>query len=112
MFRDLADRKVRTIHKSVFTLISHLGGRCGFKLAPLVDWSTHRATPPSAVNSGERHVRVLKISSSTKSFHCDHRFCIFHLVLNLDIFALVLEVDPCVGVAPDKDCEEECANAR
>ena len=68
MFRDLADRKVRTIHKSVLTLISDQGGRCGFKLAPLVDWSTHRATPPSAVNSGERHVRVLKISLSPSRF--------------------------------------------
>ena len=35
-----------------------------------------------------------------------------HLVFNLDIFALVLEVDPGVGVAPDEDGEEKCADTR
>ena len=34
-----------------------------------------------------------------------------HLVFNLDIFALVLEVDPGVRVAPDQDGEEQRAHA-
>ena len=34
-----------------------------------------------------------------------------HLVFNLDIFALVLEVDPGVRVAPDQDREEQRAHA-
>ena len=34
-----------------------------------------------------------------------------HLIFNLDIFALVLEVDPGVRVAPDQDGEEQRAHA-
>ena len=34
-----------------------------------------------------------------------------HLIFNLDIFALVLEVDPGVRVAPDQDREEQRAHA-
>ena len=65
---------------------------CKYELVPLVDGSPHRATPPSTVNGGEWHVRVLE------GFQCHHltTIIVVHLVLNLDIFPLVLEVDPCV----------------
>ena len=81
----------------------------------LVDGGAHRAhgahphgaAPASPVNGGQRHVGVLVLDLPSER-KIDRSFLMCDA--NLNIFGLVLEVNPGVRVAPNEDREEEGAD--